>query len=104
VDVDSKDKYGRTALHFASEGCHAESVTALLEHGSDVNIMCTDNHTPLDYARSTDCCRHLYDSDYYYYYFYDREETLAFMHVHMILERHIVQMKAANLHITEKNL
>ncbi|MFP3020183.1 MAG: ankyrin repeat domain-containing protein, partial [Wolbachia sp.] len=48
--MDSRDEYGRTALHIASQEGHVEVVVTLLEYGSDINITSRNNHTLLDHA------------------------------------------------------
>jgi ankyrin repeat protein len=48
--VDTKDEGGRQALHIASKQGHKQTVIALLERGSDINIMSKNNRTPLDFA------------------------------------------------------
>ena len=56
VDVNSKDKIGRTPLHFAVENGHTEIVEALIKAGADVKATVTDGpwkgYTPLHFAVS----------------------------------------------------
>ncbi|XP_044740048.1 serine/threonine-protein phosphatase 6 regulatory ankyrin repeat subunit B-like [Chrysoperla carnea] len=80
-DINSRDKVGNIALHIASHQGHNEIVTTLLEYGSDINIMTYNNLTPLDYAKTA-----------------EKAKTIE------ILKRHIVQMKTANLYVSQQNL
>jgi len=51
VDVDSKSRYGATALFFAVDKANAEMVDLLLAHGADVNVVDTFySASPLDWA------------------------------------------------------
>jgi len=53
VDVDSTNRYGATALFFATDKGHAEMVTLLLERGANVNLTDTFyNAGPMDWALS----------------------------------------------------
>jgi hypothetical protein len=107
---------------------HVQIVTALLEHGSDINIMPkTDRQLcyPLERVTSYYEERDGYDSDYdnydsdydkygnykyydfddcYYYNNCDRRAISDFDIVDGILKRHIVKMKTAKLFVSEKNL
>ncbi|KAH7129728.1 ankyrin repeat-containing domain protein [Dactylonectria estremocensis] len=47
VDIDQKDKIGRTPLHYASASGESESVGFLLKHGANVNATDEDKCTPL---------------------------------------------------------
>ncbi len=49
-DIEQKDYYGRTALHFAAAGENLEMVRLLGERGADVHAVCIGNRTPLQYA------------------------------------------------------
>lgn len=50
LDVNAKDKYGRTALMCAARGGHAEIMRLLLDSGADVNAkMITNQSFELDY-------------------------------------------------------
>ncbi|XP_044738611.1 ankyrin-1-like isoform X4 [Chrysoperla carnea] len=77
-DINSRDQVFNTALHIASHLGHVKTVTTLLEYGSDINIMTRRYLTPLEYAKTA--------------------ETIE------ILKRHIVQMKTANLYVSQRNL
>lgn len=51
VDVNTKFRYGATALSYACDRGHVEVVKVLLEHGADVNVKDTFyNATPLSWA------------------------------------------------------
>jgi hypothetical protein len=53
VDVNTKYRYGATALSYACDRGNLEVVKVLLEHGADVNVKDTFYHvTPLDWASS----------------------------------------------------
>lgn len=53
VDVNTKYRYGATALSYACDRGHLEVVKALMERGADVNVKDTFYHaTPLDWAAS----------------------------------------------------
>jgi ankyrin repeat protein len=56
ADINAKDTYGSTPLHWASRGHHFEDgsvLRLLLKHGGDVNARNTDGFTPLHEAS---CC------------------------------------------------
>ena len=55
VDVNAKDKYGRTALEYAAKGWHTETVNLLLNRGADANAKNEGGTTALMFAVST--CR-----------------------------------------------
>ena len=48
--LDGKNKYGRSALHFACDAGHAEIVTLLVEANADVNCTSLGGLTPLHVA------------------------------------------------------
>ena len=51
VDVNSRwGQYRKTALHFAAEKDHGESVKVLLESRADIEARSSDDSTPLIYA------------------------------------------------------
>ena len=53
VDVNTKYRYGATALSYACDRGHLEVVKVLLEHGADVNVKDTFYRaTPLTWAAS----------------------------------------------------
>jgi len=53
VDVNTKYRYGATALSYACDRGNFDVVKVLLEHGADVNVEDTFYHaTPLDWAAS----------------------------------------------------
>lgn len=55
VDVNAKDDYGRTALHYAARSNHRKAVKALLEApGIDVNSKSDNGSTPLDLTQKRD--------------------------------------------------
>jgi ankyrin repeat protein len=71
ANFDSKAEYGRTALHIACKAGHEQIVIALLEHGSDINIMSKNNETPLDFAMAG--VRSFYKKGNSYDYNYDHD-------------------------------
>jgi ankyrin repeat protein len=50
VNVNTKDEFGYTALHYAISRKNKTIAMILLEHGADVTIQDDDGATPLDYA------------------------------------------------------
>ena len=54
ADVNSQDKYGRTALMSASMNCHTKIVQELLAKGADVSIKDSEGDTALDDAELND--------------------------------------------------
>ena len=44
--IDTKDKNGYTALHFAAQEAHAEAARILLEHNADPDIKDKHGNTP----------------------------------------------------------
>ena len=48
VDVDEKDLYGETSLHYAADKGHKEIVELLIANGADVNAKLIYGTTPLD--------------------------------------------------------
>ena len=49
--IEARDRYGRTALSYAAEYAHSGMISLLLRHGADVSSVCSEGHTPIDYAR-----------------------------------------------------
>ncbi|KAG9296817.1 hypothetical protein G9A89_002214 [Geosiphon pyriformis] len=50
VDINSRNREGLTALHWASDGGHLEAVKLLIEKGANVNALTSEKETPLHYA------------------------------------------------------
>ena len=50
TDVNAKDRYGRTSLHFAADYGYKEIAELLIDNGADVNAKGIDGKTPLDKA------------------------------------------------------
>ena len=50
LDVDIRDRRGRTSLHCATVSGHPSAMNCLLEHGAAANAICNKNYTPLRYA------------------------------------------------------
>ena len=48
VDVDEKDLYGETSLHYAADKGHKKIVKLLIANGADVNAKLIYGTTPLD--------------------------------------------------------
>ena len=48
ADVNSKDNYGNTPLHYAVLGGHTEIAELLIAEGADVNARRDDGMTPVD--------------------------------------------------------
>ena len=48
MDVDEKDSYGETSLHYAADKGHKEIVELLIANGADVNAKLIYGTTPLD--------------------------------------------------------
>jgi hypothetical protein len=99
-------EHGRTALHIASRAGHEQIVVALLEYGSDINIVSKDNHTLLDYAMAG--IRSFYDEVSSYDsdddYCYHGRGICVCESIAEILKRHMVKLKTANLYVSDKNL
>lgn len=51
VDVNAKDQYGNTALHFSVFNEDMEQVKLLIEAGADTTAKNSNGDTPLDIAR-----------------------------------------------------
>eukprot|EP00731_Ephydatia_muelleri_P014725 Em0008g445a len=51
INVNTRDKYGQTALHISSKNGHTDTVVALLERRADINARDKMHRTPLDLAR-----------------------------------------------------
>ncbi|KPM41127.1 hypothetical protein AK830_g5434 [Neonectria ditissima] len=47
VDIDSRDCYGKTALHLACEQGRVDLVETLVTHNANVNVACIEKQTPL---------------------------------------------------------
>ena len=55
AEVNVKDNFGMTALHYAAENGHLEVVKYLLEKGgAEVNVKTNDGKTALDLARNSE--------------------------------------------------
>ncbi|KAK4783771.1 hypothetical protein SAY86_018139 [Trapa natans] len=50
VGLDSKDEYGRTALHMAAANGHVGIVSFLISKGVDINAINEEKNTPLHWA------------------------------------------------------
>ena len=50
VDVNAKDRWGMTPLHWAARKGHKEVAELLLTKGADVNAKANDGTTPIDWA------------------------------------------------------
>ena len=101
ADIDSQDEWGNTALHIASSARCTQNVEALLEHGSDINIMSKNNETPLDVAiAGVQMCR-IREAEPYSAF---ARDARAFVIIVVILKRHGFQMKIANLYVSEKKI
>jgi len=48
--INSKTKYNKTLLHFASESGNLELVKIFIENGADINAKTNDGETPLHFA------------------------------------------------------
>ena len=53
ADVNAKDAWGGTPLHYAASGGHKEIVELLIAKGAAVNAKRSDGGTPLDWAEET---------------------------------------------------
>jgi ankyrin repeat protein len=51
ANLNSKNKYGMTALMMAAKTNYQEGVSKLIEAGADINLRDTNNKTALSYAR-----------------------------------------------------
>jgi ankyrin repeat protein len=50
VDINEKDRFGATPLHYAIAEKSLEAISLLLKHGADVTAQDGDGKTPLHYA------------------------------------------------------
>ena len=50
VDVNAKDDWGKTPLHYATANDQKETVELLIAEGAEVNVMSNKGQTPLDWA------------------------------------------------------
>lgn len=50
LDVDARDKYGRTPLHYAAVACNAEIMELLIEHGADPSAKDKDGVTTMHFV------------------------------------------------------
>ncbi|EAY17214.1 ankyrin repeat protein, putative [Trichomonas vaginalis G3] len=50
ANINAKDKYGKTALHYAAENNSKETVELLISHGANINEKDNDGQTVLHYA------------------------------------------------------
>ena len=50
LDVDIRDRRGRTSLHCATVSGHPSAMQSLLEHGAAINAICKKKYTALRYA------------------------------------------------------
>jgi ankyrin repeat protein len=100
ADIDSQDEWGNTALHIASSARCRETVGAFLEHGADINIISKNNETPLNVAIAVVCMCRIREAQHFFACARDARARI----IVDILKRHVVQMKTANLYVSEKNL
>ena len=49
-DVNAKNEYGRTALHYAANSGKVDAIAALIKTGADVNVKSNNGNTALDIA------------------------------------------------------
>ncbi|XP_053595299.1 alpha-latrotoxin-Lg1a-like, partial [Microplitis demolitor] len=102
VDVNAKNKSGRTLLHVAFRYRKAASIVALLKNGADINATCNNGYTCLDYALDKKLfknryCDHDVESGLWQVAPDKRREIVdEFM-------EHIIKMKFLNLYVSEKN-
>ncbi|XP_065584416.1 putative ankyrin repeat protein RF_0381 [Artemia franciscana] len=75
--VNSKEKDGMTALHYASRNGDKECVATLLEHGSDIDITNINDHTAFDVAV---------------------DDTAVYF------ASHVLKLRVANLYVSERNI
>ena len=54
TDVNAKNKYGTTPLHFAAGGGHKQITELLIAKGADVNAKSNRGVTPLDWTTTPD--------------------------------------------------
>ncbi|THZ97806.1 ankyrin [Aureobasidium pullulans] len=54
VNVDVRDSYGRTPLHWACKNGHYSTMSTLLELGADKTAVCRDENSPLHFALRSD--------------------------------------------------
>jgi ankyrin repeat protein len=50
TDVEAKDRFGQTLLHYAARQCNAEALRMLIDRGVDVNSLSANKRSALFYA------------------------------------------------------
>ena len=51
ADVNKRDRYGNTPVHWAASGNSTEAIAILIEHGASINITNDKGDKPIDTAR-----------------------------------------------------